>query len=256
MMRPFLAFNTNTNIKSLLIKPLLPPPAIPRSVCIKEFPNTLQYYCLSKLALLHTHTHTNRRKKPHTNATTLSLKQPHIHCLSVGPSVRLDRERVSALACFKLVFFFFYFLDTSSRKPRKKCLFRFLQIYSKRKLAQNIKTPPKIDTKRQGIAPRIHSNPSFSCRLSVSVSLHVSSVSSVSLSSVSSSPCRLSLSLSLSSVAPPPSRSSVSPPPSPSLRPWLPLSRLSTTTATLVVHWMKRAIIIRQGDNNNNRLFC
>jgi hypothetical protein len=241
MMRPFLAFNTNTNIKSLLIKPLLPPPAIPRSVCIKEFPNTLQYYCLSKLALLHTHTHTNRRKKPHTNATTLSLKQPHIHCLSVGPSVRLDRERVSALACFKLVFFFFYFLDTSSRKPRKKCLFRFLQIYSKRKLAQNIKTPPKIDTKRQGIAPRIHSNPSFSCRLSVSARL---------LCLLS-----LSLSLSLSSVAPSPVSllcfsAPVSVPASLAHS-----SRLSTATATLV-HWMKRAIIIRQGDDNNNRLFC
>ncbi len=95
-----------------------------------------------------------------------------------------------------MVFFFFFFLDTSLSKPRKKSLFRFLQIYSKRKLAQNIKTPPKIDTKRQGIAPRIYSNPSVSCRLSVSlsVSLHVSSVSSVSLSSVSSSPSPLSLS--------------------------------------------------------------
>ncbi len=169
------------------MKPLLPPPAIPRSICIREFPNTLQYYCLSKLALLHTHTHTHKQKKKAPHKCNNTVFKATTHTLSV----RLDRERVSALACFKMVFFFFFFfffLDTSLSKPRKKCLFRFLQIYSKRKLAQDIKTPPKIDTKRQGIAPRIHSNPSFSCRLSVSVSLHVSSVSCVSLSPLSLRP--------------------------------------------------------------------
>lgn len=94
-MRPLLAFNTHTTIKSLLIKPLLSPPAIPRSVCIREFPNTLQYYCLSKLALLHTQTHTQtEEKKPPHNCNNTVFKAT-THTLSV----RLDRERVCALAC-------------------------------------------------------------------------------------------------------------------------------------------------------------
>jgi hypothetical protein len=58
----------------------------------------------------YTHTHKQKKKAPHKCNNTVFKATTHTL------SVRLDRERVSALACFKMVFFFFFFfffLDTS-----------------------------------------------------------------------------------------------------------------------------------------------
>ncbi len=139
----------------------------------------------------HTNTHTNRRKKtPHNCNNTVFKATTHTHTLSV----RLDRERVCALACLLASRW-----SSSSwihlwANLEKNACFGFYKSTARENLLRTSKILQKSAQRDKALLPEsTRIPPSSPCRLCVSLPLYLCT-SPLCLSSVSSSPSPLSLS--------------------------------------------------------------